>query len=50
MNSIEEQVVTESHRLDLGEAALATGVERRRQHMEKGKAYIAHGRWTDCQT
>ena len=50
MDSIEEQVVTESDRLDLGEAALATGVERRKQHMEKRKAYIAHVRWTDCQT
>ena len=50
MDPIEEQVVTESDRLDLADAALATSVTRRRQRTEKGKAYIAHVRWTDCQT
>ena len=50
MDPIEEQVVTESDRLDLADAALATGVTRRRQRTEKGKAYIVHVRWTDYQT
>ena len=32
------------------ESADAAGVMRRRRRTEKGKAYIAHLRWTDCQT
>ena len=50
MDSIEEQVGRESDSLDFANAALATGVTRRRQRTEKGKAFIAHVRWTDCQT
>ena len=50
MDPIEEQVGTESDSLDFANAALATGVTRRRQRTEKGKAFIAHVRWTDCQT
>ena len=40
----------ESDSLESVDAALAAGVTRRRQRTEKGKAYIAHLRWTDCQT
>ena len=46
----QEQIGLESDRLESAAAALATGVTRRRQRTEKGKAYIAHLRWTDCQT
>ena len=50
IGSQQEQIGLESDSLESAEAALATGVTRRRQHTEKGKAYIAHLRWTDCQT
>ena len=50
MDPIEEQVGTESDSLDFANAALATGGPRRRQRTEKGKAFIPHVRWTDCQT
>ena len=50
MDPIGEQVGTESDSLNFANAALATGVTRRRQRTEKGKAFIAHVRWTDCQT
>ena len=46
MDPTEEQVGTESDRLDFAKATLATGVTRRRQRMEKGKAQITHIRWT----
>jgi len=48
--SQQEQIGLESDSLESAGAALATGVTRRRQHTEKGKAYITHLRWTDCQT
>ena len=44
---IREQVGTESDSL---EPADAIGVTRRRQRTEKGKEFIAHIRWTDCQS
>ena len=50
IGSQQEQIGLESDSLESAEAALATGVTRRRQRTEKGKAYIAHLRWTDCQT
>ena len=50
MDPIGEQVGTESDSLDFANAALATGVTRRRERTEKGKAFIAHVRWTDSQT
>ena len=40
----------ESDSLESADAALAAGVTLRRQRTEKGKAYIGHLRWTDCQT
>ena len=40
----------ESDSLESADAALAAGVTRRRQRTKKGKAYITHLRWTDCQT
>ena len=46
----QEQIGLESDSLESAAAALATGVTRRTQRTEKGKAYIAHLRWTDCQT
>ena len=49
-HQIREQVGTESDSLDLADAAQAIGVTRRRQRTEKGKAFIAHIRWTDCQS
>ena len=50
MDPIEEQVGTESDSLDFANAALASSVTRQRQRTVKGKAFIAHVRWTDCQT
>ena len=52
MDPIEEQVGTKSNSLDFANmyTALATDVTRRRQRTQKGKAFIAHVRWTDCQT
>ena len=46
----QEQIGLESDSLESAAVALATGVTRRRQRTEKGKSYIAHLRWTDCQT
>ena len=34
--------------LESTDAVRVNGVSRRRQRTEKGKAYIAHLRWTDC--
>ena len=48
--SQQEQIGLESDSFESADAALATGVTRRRQRTEKGKAYIAHPWWTDCQT
>ena len=48
IGSCKEQ--TESDSLESADAALAAGVTRRRQRTKKGKAYIAHLQWTDCQT
>ena len=50
VGSHKEQIGLESDSLESADVALATGVTRRRQRTEKGKAYIAHLRWTDCQT
>ena len=50
MDPIKEQVGSGSDSLDFANASLATGVTRRRQRTEKGKAFIAHVWWTDCQT
>ena len=50
MDPIGEQVGAESDSLDFANAALATGVTRRRPRTERRKAFIAHVRWTDCQT
>ena len=49
-HQIREQVGTESDSLDLADAAQAIGVTRRRQRTEKGKEFIAHIPWTDCQS
>jgi len=40
--SQQEQIGLESDSFESADAALATGVTRRRQRTEKGKAYIAH--------
>jgi len=48
--SRQEQIGSESDSLESADVALATSETRRRQSTEKGKAYIAHLRWTDCQT
>ena len=50
VGSNKEQIGLGSNSLESADVALAAGVTRRRQHTEKGKAYIAHLRWTDCQT
>lgn len=50
VGSRQEQIGLERDSLESADAALAAGVTRRRQGTEKGKAYIAHFRWTDCQT
>ena len=50
MDPIEEQDGTRSNSLDFANIALATNVTRRRQRTQKGKAFIAHVRCTDCQT
>ena len=47
--SQQEQIGLESDSLESAGAALATSVTRQRQRTEKGKTYIAHLRWTDCQ-
>ena len=46
----QEQIGLESDGLESAAVVLAIGVTRRWQRTEKGKAYIAHLRWTDCQT
>ena len=45
---IQERDVVESGSLEYTGAAGGIGVSRTRQRTEKGKAYIAHLRWTDC--
>jgi len=50
MDPLKEQVGSGSDSLDFANISFATGVTRRRQRTEKGKAFIAHVRWTDCQT
>ena len=50
IGSQQEKIGLESDSLESADAALATGVTRRRQRTEKGKAYITHLRWKDCQT
>lgn len=50
IGSQQEQIGLESDSLEFADAAQATGVTRQRQRTEKGNAYIAHLRWTDCQS
>ena len=45
-----EKVGTESDSLEPADTAEAIGVTKRRQRTEKGKEFIAHIRWTDCQS
>ena len=49
-HQIREQFEAESESLEPADAAEAIGVTRRRQRTEKGKEFIAHIRWTDCQS
>ena len=46
--NIQEQIGMDNDRLEPTDAVRVNGVSRRRQRTEKGKAYIAHLRWTDC--
>ena len=50
VGSHQEQIGLERDSLESADAALAAGLTRQRQGTEKGKADIAHFRWTDCQT
>ena len=46
--NIQEQIGMDYDSLESTDAVRVNGVSRRRQRTEKGKAYIAHLRWTDC--
>ena len=46
--NIQEQIGMDYDSLESTDAVRVNRVSRRRQRTEKGKAYIAHLRWTDC--